>query len=79
MPKLIRIGGDDLLKILLKKGFVLVRQKSSHVRLVFQLGENKQFLTIPLHSELDRGTLKSIIRSVQKCLSKEEIIKLFYK
>ena len=66
MPKLRRISGNDLLKFLFKKGFVLLRQKSSHVRLAFESGDKKQFLTIPLHSELDRGTLKSIMRTIEK-------------
>ncbi len=78
MPKLRRISGDDLIAILTNQGFKVVRQKGSHVRLVCLVNSSYIFITVPLHHELDRGTLRSIIRSLQKCLSGEIIKKLFY-
>ena len=78
MPKLKRISGKDLLALLLREGFLLLRQKSSHVRLVMKTENASHFVTIPLHDELDRGTEKAIIRSLGRCLSQEKIEQLFY-
>lgn len=79
MPKLRRISGNELLKLLINKGFVFIRQKGSHTRVVYDSGNNKHYLTVPLHSELDRGTLRSIMRSAEKCLAEEDIREIFYK
>ena len=47
MPKLPVIGGDKLVKALLKVGFVKIRQESSHVSL-WREQDNKH-ITIPVH------------------------------
>jgi len=79
MPKLCRISGRKLIKILLKEGFCELRQKGSHVRLAKTVENHTYFLTVPLHSELDRGTLSEIISILEKSLTEENIKKLFYK
>jgi predicted RNA binding protein YcfA (HicA-like mRNA interferase family) len=79
MPKLIRISGEELIKVLQKEGFVLLRQKSSHVRLSKESKDDTCFVTIPLHSEIDRGTLKNILRSVENYLASGFIKDNFYK
>ena len=59
MPKLPRISGVKVIKILAKFfGFRTLRQKGSHVTLTNDL----VFLTVPLHNELDKGTLLAILR-----------------
>ena len=59
MSKLPRISGAKLIKILTKFfGFRTLRQRGSHVTLTNDLF----FITVPLHTELDRGTLLSILR-----------------
>ena len=59
MSKLPRISGQKLIKILTKFfGFRTLRQKGSHVTITNDL----VFLTVPLHPELDKGTLLSILR-----------------
>ena len=59
MPKLPRISGLDVIKILAKFfGFRTLRQRGSHVTLTNDI----VFLTVPLHKELDRGTLLAILR-----------------
>lgn len=78
MPKLRRISGRILVSILLAEGFVKVRQKGSHVRLVKRVANETYFLTVPLHPELDRGTLKAILRSLERCVSVEKLRQLFY-
>ena len=54
-----------------KLGYTLLRQKGSHVRLVCV---GRPPVTVPLHHELDRGTLRNIIRTVE--ISVEEFSKL---
>lgn len=57
MPKLRVLSGKDVLRILQTFGFDVERQRGSHVKLRRLKDEVKQTLTIPLHTELDRGTL----------------------
>ncbi len=69
MSKLPRISGPKLIKILVKNfGFRTLRQKGSHVTLT----NDMVFLTVPLHSELDRGTLLAILRDAN--ISREEFL-----
>ena len=59
MAKLPRISGAEVIKILTKFfGFRTLRQRGSHVTLT----NDYVFLTVPLHKELDRGTLLAILR-----------------
>ncbi len=59
MTKLPRVSGLEVIKILAKFfGFKTLRQRGSHVTLTNDL----VFLTVPLHRELDRGTLLAILR-----------------
>lgn len=70
MPKLPVLSGKELIRIIEKGGFQVVRQKGSHVSL--QKGANKT--VVPLHDELAKGTLLGILK--QCGLSKEELIDL---
>ena len=59
MAKLPRISGAEVIKILSKFfGFRALRQRGSHITLT----NDSVFLTVPLHKELDRGTLLAILR-----------------
>lgn len=63
MPKLKVLSGQDVIKILLFFGFMIALQRGSHVKLLrIKPDKTKQTLTIPNHSELDKGTLKAIYR-----------------
>ena len=62
MPKLKRLTAKEVLAILASFGFVSESQKGSHIKLVRQLANQKQVLTIPNHSSLDTGTCKAILR-----------------
>jgi predicted RNA binding protein YcfA (HicA-like mRNA interferase family) len=62
MPKLPRISGNDLLRILTKHfRFKALRQKGSHITLT----NDEVFITIPLHPELDTGTLNAILKDAE--------------
>lgn len=58
--KLPRVSGVECVKAFVKIGYVLWSRKGSHATLKNE--STGQHITIPLHSELDPGTLRSIIR-----------------
>ena len=58
MPELPRLSGDQAIKIFIKLGFCIARQKGSHV----VLRKDDKGCVIPKHKALAVGTLKSAIR-----------------
>ena len=72
MSKLPVISGVDCVKALGKLGFEVYRQRGSHIVVVRKSPPSQT--TIPNHKELDRGTLRAIIR--QTGLTVEEFIAL---
>ncbi|MGB3204949.1 MAG: type II toxin-antitoxin system HicA family toxin [Crinalium sp.] len=72
MSKLPVISGAECTKTLEKIGFVVVRQRGSHIILVRE--EPKTTVSVPNHDEIDRGTLRAIIRQVD--LTVDEFIAL---
>jgi len=65
MPKLPIVSGKDIVKALSKIGFEHIRTSGSHAILVKQNSEvGKITVPVPLHKELAKGTLKSIMRQV---------------
>jgi predicted RNA binding protein YcfA (HicA-like mRNA interferase family) len=60
-PKLPVVSGEDLVRVLRKVGYEIVRQKGSHVRLRNEGSPKRLPVTVPLHKELARGTLKNIL------------------
>ncbi len=79
MPKLKVLSGEDVIKIFKSFGFAIAVQRGSHVKLVRIIQENeKQPITIPNHYEIDRGTLKAIIRQAARYIPEEELKKHFY-
>lgn len=78
MPKLRRLAGRELLAILQGFGFQQVSQRGSHVKLARELTGARQVLTVPLHAELDPGTLRAIFRQASRFISESELRPLFY-
>ena len=72
MSKLPVVSGAECVRALSKVGFELYRQRGSHFVLVRKSPPAQT--TIPNHKELDRGTLRAIIR--QTGLTVEESIAL---
>lgn len=60
MTKLPSVSGKKCVKVLEKFGFQVYRQRGSHVTMIREDPPNQT--TIPLHRELDRGTLRAILR-----------------
>ncbi len=69
MSKLPVVSGGETIKALYKNGFKVKRKRGSHVL----LKKDNIRVTVPLHRELDRGTLRDIINQAGK--AKEEFLK----
>ena len=65
-------SGIELIKRLKRMGFVVVRQRGSHIRLEKNLPNETIKLTIPNHKELKKGTLHHILKDAK--LKPEDII-----
>lgn len=74
MPKLPILSGLEVIKILSKVGFVHVRTTGSHAIVRKQIHDKAIVLPVPLHKELAKGTLLSILH--QAGLSREEFMVL---
>ena len=73
------LSGGEVVKILGKFGFEIVGQRGSHIKLRRVLGDGtRQTLTVPNHSELDRGTVLGIYRQALRYLPTEEIRPHFF-
>ena len=59
MQKLPIVSGEKLVKLLLNLGYEIVRQRGSHVRLRKQTEVGEHNITVPMHSEIAKGTLKT--------------------
>ena len=72
MSRLPRISGQECVTALAKVGFRFKRQQGSHI--VLRRENPFGQVVVPDHKELDRGTLRAIIR--QTGLSVDEFAKL---
>jgi predicted RNA binding protein YcfA (HicA-like mRNA interferase family) len=72
MSGLPRISGRECAKALKEIGYSLKRQEGSHM--ILRRDDPFAQVVVPDHKELDRGTLRAIIR--QSGLSVDEFIKL---
>ena len=74
MPRKLRIlSGKEVIKVLEKKGLSITRTVGSHVRLSSKTNDGENFhITIPLHKELKKGTLKGIISELERYISLED-------
>jgi predicted RNA binding protein YcfA (HicA-like mRNA interferase family) len=70
MAKLPNLTGQELIAVLEKIGFFIVRQKGSHVRLKH---EDNRIISVPVHAQktLGKGLLLKILRDAD--LTKEEL------
>ncbi|QHV01456.1 type II toxin-antitoxin system HicA family toxin [Synechocystis sp. CACIAM 05] len=73
MAKLPTVTSTQLIVVLQKLGFKVIRQKGSHVRLKDQ---DNRVVTIPIHAgkTIGKGLLLKIIRDAE--ITKEELIRL---
>jgi predicted RNA binding protein YcfA (HicA-like mRNA interferase family) len=71
MPRLPVVSGRQLVRAPARLGYEVSRIRGSHARLVCS---RRSSLTIPLHDELDRGTLSAILN--EAALSVDELRRL---
>jgi predicted RNA binding protein YcfA (HicA-like mRNA interferase family) len=69
------ISGERLVRVLLGLGYVVVRQKGSHVRLTHP-GPPQVHVVVPMHRGIKVGTLHDILQTVteQRGLSFQDLI-----
>ena len=61
MPALPTLSGRDVVRIFEKEGWLIARQRGSHIILVKE--GHMVTLSVPDHREIAKGTLRSLIRS----------------
>lgn len=61
MASLPVVSGRECVKALRRLGYEVARQRGSHVRMRCP---GRTPVTVPMHDELDRGTPRSILRTV---------------
>ena len=72
MSRLPTVSGRQCVRALARIGFLIIRQRGSHI--VLRRDDPHAQLVVPNHKELDRGTLRAIIR--QANLGVQEFIDL---
>jgi predicted RNA binding protein YcfA (HicA-like mRNA interferase family) len=78
MPKLKRLSGQAVIKILSQFDFQVASQRGSHVKLRRIAPGGTQTLTIPSHKEIDRGTLAAIYNQASRYIDASELKNHFY-
>ena len=71
MGKLRVLSGKDVCAILMRHGFMEVRQRGSHIVMQKRLADTTVTVPVPSHAELRISILQSIIR--QSRVSRAEI------
>lgn len=73
------VSGAALVRMLVRRGYVQVRQQGSHARLTRRSGGMEHHVTVPLHNPIKTGTLNAILKDVAEQLgvSREELLKDF--
>jgi len=54
------LSGQEIVSALQRTGYYVRKQKGSHIRLYHS---SRLPVTVPAHREVDRGTLRSILRT----------------
>ena len=78
MPRLRRLSGREVSRILQDFGFVIVRQRGGHMKLKRITAGGTEVLTIPAHKEFDTGTLRAIFRQAARFVPESELRPHFY-
>ena len=65
MSKVPSLSYTDILKALQRDGWVIVRQRGSHIRLQKNLRDETLKLTVPAHKPVKRSTLSHILKQAR--------------
>jgi predicted RNA binding protein YcfA (HicA-like mRNA interferase family) len=74
MSKVPSLPYMEIVRALERAGWVVVRQRGSHIRLEKHVGDEVWRLTVPAHRPVKRSTLSHILK--QAGLSVEEFLEL---
>jgi len=70
MSKVPSLNYDRIIAALRRDGWVVIRQKGSHIRLQKRSGDETFKLTIPAHKPIKRSTLSHIIKQANLTVEK---------
>ena len=65
MTKVPSLGYEQILKALRRDGWVVVRQRGSHIRLHKQTADERLKVTVPAHRPVKRSTLAHILKQAR--------------
>ncbi len=71
MPRLPVVSGRELIAFMESLGYVVTRQRGSHVRLRLVNERGVWVETVPDHREIARGTLSGILKCVAEATGRE--------
>ena len=77
MPRLPRVSGSDVIRLLQSLGYEVVRQRGSHIRLMKVTPVGEHAITVPAHKVLAKGTLNDILNRVSlwNNITKESLLR----
>ncbi|MDE0716627.1 MAG: type II toxin-antitoxin system HicA family toxin [Rhodospirillaceae bacterium] len=79
MARLKRLTSREVLRILRGFGFEIVSIRGSHAKLVrLTAAGTRQVLTVPVHAELQVGTIRAIYRQASRFIDSAELQRKFY-
>lgn len=73
MSKVPSLNYDKVIKALQRDGWVIVRQRGSHIRLQKHLGNDVLKIIVPAHKPIKRSTLSHILKQAR--ISLDDFIK----
>jgi len=65
MNKIPSLYYDKVIKVLQRDGWVVVRQRGSHIRLQKHIEKETLKITVPAHKPIKRSTLSHILKQAQ--------------
>lgn len=60
----------EIVHALQRDGWIVIRQRGSHIRLQKRLGERTMKLTVPAHRPVKRSTLTQILKQAELSLDR---------
>jgi len=73
VTRLPQISGKELVKILGRVHFVVIKQTGSHIKLARKTATGTETLTVPNHKTIKKGTLHGILKYAG--LSSNDVLK----
>lgn len=64
-PKVPSVHYEKVIRALQRDGWVIVRQRGSHIRLQKRMGEEVLKITVPAHKPVKRSTLSHILKQAR--------------